>query len=67
MTRYITEILAGLFLCLVAFFVVREHFTNTCDHWFHFEDLMSNEVAASLCAVAAVALVIGKYLGKYLR
>ena len=67
MRKYIIEILAGLLLCLVALFVVREHVANYCDHWFHFEDLESNEVAASLCAVAAVALVIGKYLGKYLR
>jgi hypothetical protein len=66
-TKYIIEILAVVFLCLAVLLMIHQQLTNTCDVWFHVEEIASHEVAASFCIVAAVALVIGKYLGKHLK
>ncbi len=66
MKKYVPEILAVLSLCSAMLVLVHQQLTSTCDTWFHFQEIHSHEVLASFCVVAAVALVIGKYLGKYM-
>ena len=65
MKNFVPEILAVAALCLGVLVLVYQQLTSDCPVWFHFEELKSHEVAASLCFVAAISLVVGKYLGKY--
>ena len=37
---------------------------TTSDVWFHFGQLRNHETIVACCIVGAVALVVGKYLGK---
>jgi hypothetical protein len=64
--KYLVEILAVLALCLAVVVLVHQHLVSSCPIWFHTEEIFNHEAAASFCVIAAVALVIGKYLGKYL-
>jgi hypothetical protein len=66
MKNFVPEILAVLAICLGVLVLVYQQLTTDCPIWFHFEDLKSYEVAASFCFIAAIALVVGKYLDKYL-
>jgi hypothetical protein len=65
MKKFIPEILAGLAVIGAVLVLVQQQLTSACPVWFHIEELKSHEVAASFCVIAAVFLVIGKYLGKY--
>jgi uncharacterized membrane protein required for colicin V production len=66
MKKFIPEILAALGIIGAAALLVQQHLTSSCPIFFHIEEIKSHEAAASFLVVAAVALVIGKYLGKFL-
>lgn len=65
MKKFIPEILAGLAVIVAVLVLVQRQLTSTCPIWFHIEEITSYEVAASFCVIAAVFIIIGKYLGKY--
>ena len=65
MKRYFTEIVAVVLVLLGLGLLVEQKITGTCPIFFHVEDILSHETAASLCVVAAVALVVGKFIGKH--
>jgi hypothetical protein len=64
MRKYIIEILAVTLLGLAVFGLIHQQLT-TSDVWFHFRQLGNHETIVACCIVAAIALVTGKYLGKF--
>ena len=65
MKKYLPEILAVVLICLAVLVLVYQRVATSCTIWFHVSDIMSYEVAASFCVVAAIAVVISKYLGRF--
>jgi hypothetical protein len=62
--KYITEILAGVSLALSIFFLVHQRLC-TEGGWFNWEQFIHNlhhEHLMVLCFVAAIALLVGKYV-----
>ena len=66
MKRHVTEILAALaFLSAIAL-TVYQHFACTDDDcWFEWENFWHYESFIACAVVAAIALIVGKYLGKH--
>jgi hypothetical protein len=67
MKKFVPEILAGLGIIAAVALLLHQYIRYSCPTFFHVSELLSHEVAASFCVVAAVFLVIGKYLGRYFR
>jgi hypothetical protein len=65
MKKFIPEMLAVLALVAAVLVLVVQRIVTDCDRWFKFEDIHNYETLASFFVVGGVALVIGKYLGKY--
>ncbi len=65
MKHHVTEILAGLALLSAIGLTVYQHFAcNDEDCWFEWFQLWHYEPFILSALVAAVALLVGKYLGK---
>lgn len=63
MKNFIPEILAVVLVVLAIVGLIHQQLT-TSDVWFHFGQLRNHETIVACCIVGAVALVVGKYLGK---
>jgi hypothetical protein len=63
MKKFVSEILAFLLLCVAVLGLVHQHLF-TCDNWFDWSEMLNHESLIACCVVAAIALVVGKYLGK---
>jgi hypothetical protein len=61
--RFLPEILAVIMVVLAILGLVHQQLT-TSDVWFHLGQLRNHETIIACCIVGAVALVVGKYLGK---
>jgi len=57
------EVLAVVFIFLAAFGLIHQQLTSS-DVWFHFGQMRNHETIVACCIVAAIALLIGKYLGR---
>jgi hypothetical protein len=63
MINRIPEILAVIFLLMAIFLTIHQQlFSN--DAWFNFQQLWHHETLIACFVFAAVALVLGKYLGR---
>ncbi len=62
MNRFVLEILAFIALCLAVFGIFHQHITTGV--WFDYYQLWCHEDFIAVCIIAAIALMIGKYLGK---
>jgi len=57
------EILAAVLLCLAVFGLVQQQLTSN-DVGFNWRQFWHHEPLIACCFVAAIALVVGKYLGR---
>jgi len=66
MKSHTTEILAGLAFLSAIGLTVYQHFAcNDLDCWFEWFQLWHYEPFIMSALVAAIALIVGKYLGKH--
>ena len=63
MKKFVLEILAFLLLCMAVLGLVHQQL-YTCDAWFDWGEMLNHESLVACFVVAAIALVVGKYLGK---
>ena len=63
MNKFVLEILAFILLCLAVFGLLHQQLT-TSDSLFDLSDMMNHESLVACLVVSAIALVVGKYLGK---
>jgi len=63
MKKYLVETLAVILLGLAVFGLVHQQL-NTNDVWFNLREVANHEAIVACFVIAAVALVVGKYLGR---
>ena len=63
MKNRLPEILAVILLILAVLGLIHQQLTSS-DVWFHFRQLKNHETIVACCVVGAIALVVGKYLGR---
>jgi len=63
MKKYLVETLAVILLIMAVFGLIHQQL-NTNDVWFNFREVANHEAIVACFVVAAVALVVGKYLGR---
>ena len=63
MNKFLLEILAFLLLCLAVLGLVHQQLT-TYDSLFDCREIMNHESIVVCLVVSAIALLVGKYLGK---
>jgi hypothetical protein len=63
MRNRIPEILAVICIILAVAAVLHQHFT-THDYWYDFSEVKNHEAIIACLVVAAVALLVGKHLGR---
>ncbi len=63
MNKFVLEILAFILLCLAVLGLVHQQLTN-CDPLFDWREIVNHESIVVCLVASAVALIVGKYLGK---
>ena len=62
--KYVTEGTAVIGFCLAIIGLIHQQIVSN-DVWFHFRQMRNHETIVACCIIGALALLAGKYLGKY--
>ena len=63
MNKFILEVLAFILICLAVLGLIHQQLT-TCDPLFDLHEIVNHESIVICLVASAVALLVGKYLGK---